>query len=321
MRASFFPLLLLSTCFSSMASAALVLDSFTTYATGENLATPLQGGTGWAGAWSAASNNGTLTATAVVGNASPLGAGGQYLDVSLANSGAGNINALYREMDASSLAVRQGRYTVSFQWRPDSFTSFSASNDRFEFIQGHNNTTGLWSANNNDSTGADLTQWSPYLLGVFGVDRGANNSAAKVFTAYHPVTAAVGQTFAGDRYFDVGMDPDGAGPGTGSGGTLLAVAGTAYAIGITVDPQAKKYDVTVSDGNTTVFSTGLNFWGNPSQGGAFLSFVSRGDGANEVREFSIDQVSLEAAVPEPAGVALLSGLVALGWLGLRRRLS
>jgi hypothetical protein len=301
--------------------AQTVIDDFSGYALGDNLSTPLNAGTGWADQWRTASNNGTSpTVSGVVASASPLNSSGNYLDVSLSRGNAGNITTLYRQFSNSTLSLRTGVHTISFFWRADSLTGFSAANDRFEFFNAHNtgtggeDTSGLISSNNNDNNGNALTTWSTYLFGVFGVDRGANNAGAGIFTAYNPATAAIGEAFSGDRYFDVGLDPDGAGNGTGSGGTMAVVAGTTYAISVTVDPSIDKWNLSISNGTTTVSSTGLNFWGNPSFTGNYVSFLTRGDGAGENREFSIDSFQM---VPEPSTVLALFG--GLGMLALRRR--
>ena len=55
--------------------AQIAVENFGGYSVGNNLATPLNGGSGWTGNWTTAANNGTRTATGSVSNGYPLGAG------------------------------------------------------------------------------------------------------------------------------------------------------------------------------------------------------------------------------------------------------
>ncbi len=297
-------------CFTlvTFAHGQLVTEDFSSYSVANSLSTPLNGGTGWAGAWSTASQ-GTTTNTGVVANASPLASGGNYLDATMDRQTGGHVTSLYRQVGADSLAVRQGIHTISFNWRPDSLSAFDNSNDRFEFFNGFDTTAaGLFSANYNATLGNE-SRYSSYLVGVFGTSRGASSSAA-AFTGYDPDVAAVGEAFNAENYFNIGS-----GGTSNSGNSLIALAGTTYTLSITVDPLAKTYDVSVTDGTTTAFTNGFKFWGNPTQTQEYLVFGTRGNSNGEDRDFSIDNFQL---VPEPTGLVLMLGATVTLLLSRRR---
>lgn len=290
-----------------------IVEDFTSYHPGESLSLPLAGGSGWAAAWSTA-NTGTHSGT--IANTSPMNGGGNYLDVSLGRTSNGGITSLWRDTGASSLSMRQGVHTYTFDWRADSLANFSDGNDRFEFFNGHNtgtsgnDTSGLVSANNGDGDVNNTSAWSSILMGVFGTSRGAN-STATAFTVYDPDVAAIGEPFDGADYFDIGK-----GGSSNSNNNLIVTAGTTYSISIVVHPALKLWDVSVTDGTTTAFTNGIKFWGNPDASGQYLVFATRGNSSGEAREFSIDNVTL---VPEPAEVVWGLGLVIAGLVVLRRR--
>ncbi len=294
---------------------AAIVEDFTNYNPGDTLSLPLEGGSGWAGPWATA-NSGTHTAT--VETTAPLNSGGNYLDVSMGRSTAGGVTSLWRDTGTSSLSIRQDVHTYTFDWRVDNLSTFTASNDRFEFFNGHNTGTGgedaagLVQANNGDSNLSNLGAWSSILMGVFATSRGTN-STAKAFTCYDPSTAAVGESFSGNRYFDIGK-----GGTSNSNNSIIVQEGVTYSIAIVVNPLLKTWDVSVTDGNTTAYTNGIKFWGNPSFSGQYLVFATRGDTAGETREFSIDNITL---VPEPAGIVWGSGLIITGLALWRRRQS
>ncbi len=294
-------LLILPVAAVASLQAQVALEDFGSYAVNNNLSTPLSGGSGWTGNWTTAASGGTLSASGVVANISPLGAGtGQYLDVDLSSSTAGASLGIGRQLSTGAPA---GSYTVSFQWRADVVgAGFSAANDRFEFFSANSAAT-VHSA----STSPTATLNSPYLMGVFGANRGS--STARTFAVYNPVNP--GDGFDANRYFNLGSVATG-----GDGTTMSLAAGATYSFSISVDADSQTWSVSVSDGTITATSVGLNWWGTQTQ--PFVAFGARGDAANEVRSFSFDNVQA-TAVPEPASAALLMALGVAAPALLRRR--
>lgn len=286
---------------ASTLHAQIAVENFGGYSAGNNLTTPLNAGSGWNGAWTSAANNGTLSATGSVSNGSPLSAGsGQYLSVGLSSSAAGASMGVGRELAGGALATS---YTISFQWRADSLAGFSTTNDRFEFFSA--NTAGTVHSASVATT--PTANNSPYLMGAFGAARGS--ATALNFGVYNP--ANVGDAFDTNRYFNLGSVATG-----GDGTTMALVAGTTYNVSISVDVDTQTWAVSVDNGLVTASSTGLKWWGSATQ--PFVAFGARGDAANEIRSFSVDNISV-SAVPEPASAGLLMGMVALSAFALRRR--
>lgn len=299
MKNSIVPSLCVICAMIAPATAATTLENFESYSSGNTLATPLNGGTGWSGAWVTA---GTTTASGVVSATTPLDGGNQYLDTDLTNTAAGAAMGLGRGL---ADGAPTGNFTVSFDWRPDSLTGWGGSaNDRFEFYSSSSGATV-----NSAGLGGNTTT-SPYLLGVFGAARGANytasSAAGQLFGVYSAVNTNDG--FSGDRYFVLGSVATG-----GNGTTLAMVAGTTYSFTIEVFSDTQTWNVAVTDGTTTASSTGLKWWGTTTQ--PFIGFGARGSAGSETRSFSVDNVSV---VPEPGSMALLT-LGGVAFLGRRRR--
>ncbi len=247
------------------------LDDFDGYSVGDELTAPLSGGTGWDGEWVSAN---ATAVTGVVQNADSLNAGGQYLDVDLANASGGQAMGIGRQL---ADGAPQGDYTVSFLWRADTLGAFNSSNDRFEFYS----SSSAGSVNGAGSGGNAET--SPYLMGVFGASRGANYPAGGIFGVYNPVNT--GDGFSGDRYFFLGDETIG-----GDGTIIDLVEDTTYSVTIDVHVDSKTWDVSVSDGSSTASASGLKWWGSDTQ--PFIGFGARGDTENEVRSFSVDDVQV-----------------------------
>ena len=297
---------LLSLAAAASLQAQTALENFESYQVNDTLSTPLGGGTGWNGNWATATTAGTLSSSGVVLNTSPLAPGaGLRLDVDLSSSTAGASLGIGRQLSASvQSGVQTGTYTVSFQWRADAVgAGFSTTNDRFEFFSA--NSTGT--VHSASAGGATAAQTSPYLMGVFGANRGS--STALNFAVYNPPTQGGNSSFIETNYFNLGSVATG-----GDGTTLGLSAGTTYDFSITVHPASLTWDVSVSNGVTTASSTGLHWWGTSTQ--PFVAFGARGSAANEVRSFSFDNV---AVVPEPASSALLLALGCAMPVLLRRR--
>lgn len=286
---------------ASSLHAQLAVEDFGGYSVGNNLTTPLGGGSGWTGGWTSAASGGTLSASGVVSNGSPLSTGsGQYIDVDLSSTTGGASLGIGRQLSGGAPTTS---YTVSFQWRADSLAGFTAANDRFEFFSA--NTAGT--VHSASVAPTPTANNSPYLMGVFGANRGS--ATALNFGVYDPV--AVGDGFNTAQYFNLGSVATG-----GNGTTLAVVAGTTYSFSISVDVDSLTWDVSVTDGTTTASSVGLTWWGSATQ--PFVAFGGRGDVASEVRSFSFDNVQV-SAIPEPAGAALLMAPAAVGPVLLRRR--
>lgn len=293
-------LMLLPMVVAASLQAQNASENFESYTVGDNLTTPLNGGTGWTGNWVTAN---ATSASGIVSDSSPLATGANnYLAMDLANTSGGQAMGVGRELAGGAPT---GDYAVSFLWRADDTSTFGgSSNDRFEFYSS-SSAAGV----NGAGLGGD-TATSPYLMGIFGAGRGANYTTGGYFAVYD--ASSVGAGFTGDDYYDLGSVATG-----GDGTTLQLVQGTTYSFTIDVHVATQKWDVSVTDGATTAYSTGLNWWGSNTQ--PFIGFGSRGDQANEARQFSFDNVLVQA-VPEPGSIALLSlGGMILPILSRRRR--
>lgn len=296
---------LLSMALAASLQAQTASETFESYGVGNDLSTPLNGGTGWSGSWVTATGGGTLTPSGVVSDTTPLASGAnQYLAVNLSNSSSGQPMGIGRQLST----LPTGLFTVSFLWRADDVgAGFNASNDRFEFFSA-DSAADVHSAS---VGGADAAHTSPYLFGVFGANRG--NATALNFAVYNPPTQGGNSSFNANNYYDLGALAAG-----GDGTTLTLTAGVTYDVSITVHEANLTWDLSVSDGTTTAFSDGLNWWGTSTQ--PFVAFGSRADTADETRSFSFDNVEV-ALVPEPGSLALLTlgGMMVLPFLRRRRR--
>lgn len=280
---------------ATTSSAAVILENFN-YTNGDTLATPLNGGTGWTNSWTAVN-----AATGTVNNSSPLKSGGTYLTY---QGTGGQTRSVYRVMDGTAVDF-SGTHQISFTWRADNLTNFSNSSDRFEFY----NATAA-APTGFDST--DGTNTSSYLFGLFGADRGSSTTGE--FAVYNPSRSGSddGDNFNESSYGNLGVVGD-----ASSGSALSVVAGTTYEVVIDLRPDEKKWDLWISDGTNTAWSTGLNFWGDGTTQEQ-LAFGTRGNNGSDTRTASLDSISV---VPEPAATQLLLGLAALGGLMLLRRKS
>jgi hypothetical protein len=294
---------LLPVAVAASLQAQTASEDFESYSVGNDLSTPLGGGTGWNGSWVTATGGGTLTPSGVIANSSPLAVGAdQYISVSLANAAGGNPMGIGRELTT----VPTGTYMVSFLWRADAVgAGFNTSNDRFEFFSA-DSAADVHSAS---IGGADAAHTSPYLFGIFGANRGS--ATALDFAVYDPPSQGGNAAFNANYYYNLGSVATG-----GDGTTLSVTAGVTYDVAITVDQINQTWGLSVSDGTTTAYSTGMGWWGSSTQ--PFVAFGSRGDQNNEARSFSFDNVQV-AAVPEPGSIALLTlGCMVLPFLPRRR---
>lgn len=104
---------------------------------------------------------------------------------------------------------------------------------------------------------------------------------------------------------------------------MAVTAGTVYFFTINTDPQTQTYNVTIFNGTNTYTSPSLGWRSAATQEGAFLHFTVKDTTAGTINTvgFSVDGISL-TQVPEPAMVALLTGICALAIIGgsrLRRQ--
>lgn len=280
---------------ASSAHAVLIAD----FVGGAGTAAPDQyagiAGNGWTAAWRNSTNGSTNLATAVA-NTNPINGGGNYLTVNPNGNSDQFFGRAFDGTGSSGGVDATGTVTYSFDLRIDSLAGFGdSSNDQFSFHV----TNG-----SNTSNDYNVTNTSSFIIRAYGVTTGTAQAGKWAF--YNGLGDAGG--FNANNFVDSGM-------------TLTANA--IYHFTITSNAATEKYDISVSDGTTTVSQTNLgwrtdkNFnagGGNTLQN--ILAFGGREGTAAEDFAYSIDNISI-TAVPEPT-TALLGSLGLIGLLRRRR---
>jgi hypothetical protein len=242
---------------------------------------PSAAGNGWSGAWTLTSNAG-IGRTAAIQSSSALSSGsGNYLETVITNNGT-NTGARAGTLFRqldSGSIDLTSIFTVSFDFRSADAVN---TNGPFSIIQS--------SASKLGRTGADT--WSVYLK-------------------------SDGNWYA--------LNGNKAGGGTES--LLLAYsANTTYHFSVTVDSTTRSYSISATAiGGSSATLSNLGFRTSDTSAGSFLNFVATSsststDGSDKViNTFDIDNVLVTSAIPEPANIALLAGLGALGLIVCSRR--
>ncbi len=282
--------------FSTGASAQTIVANFT----GGNGNTSVDqyvgiAGDGWSNAWASATSasggtTGTAALSATVVNTSPLHSGGNYLSLNMTASGdRTQYNAaVYRNYtNYGSVSVSQP-YSITFDIRADSLVGFSAAGDFVGFFGG----TGTSNFTTNST-------WCIRALG--GVTSGKPS-----FTWLAYDGGRDGGSYAAANLVVIG------------GGEGLAFSiDTIYSFTIDVDPATGSYDVSVTDGLTTVASSNLGFRSAEAfWAGTRIGFGGQVNSASDSMSLSIDNIAI---IPEPSTAALLLGASLAGFLFRRRK--
>ena len=90
------------------------------------------------------------------------------------------------------------------------------------------------------------------------------------------------------------------------GSGIDLVSDKVYDFSITINPETKTWDVTVTDGETTFTATDLGWRTSLNAVGGVLNFGAQTATIGDVRTMSIDNVRI-SQVPEPSVMALLFG--------------
>ncbi|HLA86109.1 MAG TPA: BNR-4 repeat-containing protein [Thermoguttaceae bacterium] len=221
-------------------------------------------GDGWLDTWQTNTTRASMAST-MVSATSPLSGGGNYLDVSInmdsgvsdSYTGQGCVARTYNDYYGDFSAALS--HTIQFQVRiDDTLGSFTTSNDRFYFYDNPTLTSG---------TSADNT-WSIY---AFGANYGS--ALAKKWAFYNG--SQDGGAF--DQYSLVN---------TG----MTITSGATYTFTISVDPDNKLYNASVTNGTTTSTINGLGFRTDIAQVGRMLHFGGKGNQSAENRDFSLDSI-------------------------------
>lgn len=226
---------------------------------------PGMAGDGWMDAWQGDTTRASLASTQVVATSPLSPGGGNYLDVSI-NMDAGVSDSKYGQAcvvrtyddyyEEFSAALP---HTIEFTVRiDDTLGSFNSTNDRFYFFDNPTLTNGT-SANNT---------WSIY---AFGANYGT--AQAKKWAFYNGLQD--GGAFNQYRLVNTGM---------------TMATGVSYMFTISVDPENRLYNASVTDGLTTSTVNGLGFRGGIAQVGRMLHFGGKGNQSTENRDFSLDSI-------------------------------
>lgn len=239
-------------------------------------------GGGWMGAWGSPAGN---TPTATVTNTSPINGSGNYLSVNPNGAGDGAIGRAFDGMGLNGGVDATLPVTISFDLRIDSLANWDANGD---YISLHS------SSGNYNVSGS-----SSFIIRAYGASPSAGQNGTE-WLLYNG--AGDGGAFSTANFVNSGM-------------TLAA--GTTYHFEITSFASTEMYNVSISNGSTSVNFTNLGWRANAAAGlQTNLAFNNRESSAGDAFGYSLDNINI-SGVPEPS-VALLGGLGVIGLLRRRR---
>jgi len=228
---------------------------------------PGMAGSGWGGAWTTSLQTASFSSAPTVVSTTPLApGGGNYLTAALTNSSANGQGAVVRQYQTFGDVDLTKPHTIRFQYRPESFTTFSDGEDRFQAF--------TRSAPNH---GTDAN--SDWMIFGFGGDYSGADVDGRwvVFDGLKD-----GGGFDAARLKSTGIP---------------VVLGQTLDVAVTVHPSAKEWDVTISDGTNTYTGANLGFRRNAPSVGPYLHFGSRANGSSDSRSFSVDAIEIAPAWP------------------------
>jgi len=233
---------------------------------------PGMAGGGWAGAWSAPTDGASWTTGPTVTSTTPLSpGGGNYLTATLTESSGNRQATVARQFDNGAVSYA-APHKVRFQFRPEDLNGFTHNDDRFFLFD-----------RTSPRAGTDASvSWMILAAGDTRGDTNWNAGEWFVFDGHKN-----GGGFYVNQYVNSGIPLS---------------AGTTYDMEVTVYPDAKEWDVTISDGSSTWSQTDLGFRINSAQAGGTLNFGGRANdqSPDDTRSFSLDAV--EVAPFEPASI-------------------
>ncbi len=158
-----------------------------------------------------------------------------------------------------------------------------------------------------------------YLFDTVSKTAGPGSTTSWLISAFGASGSYAGEEIVGEWSFYDG-DNDGVLSGDNNVDTDMAlVAGGVYEFTITIDPDAKTYDATVSDGTDSFTAPDLGWRTSANYVGGNITFANWGYGGGDDRAFSLDSLVI-SQVPEPStAVMAVLAIVSLAGLGLRRR--
>ena len=249
-------------------------------------------GEGWAGSWQVCDYYGNLNTTVTVEDAThELHAGnGSYLSVL-----AENPNAITGEIGTHSLS-RCYDATSGIDLSKDHSIEFTLRIDETEFDDVF--FTDMWSYEDRyEITGSDMARGEFGAADTFAIMAAGNEGAWGSEQIVRKWAFADGNKRGFINTF------------VGSGIDL--VQGGVYDFAITLDVDAKTYDITVTDSIDTFTAEGLGWITDAETAGGWLNFITQSSNSYpypENRAMSIDNIRI-SQVPEPSMVVLFLGLV------------
>ncbi|MBN1910898.1 MAG: PEP-CTERM sorting domain-containing protein [Pirellulales bacterium] len=241
-------------------------------------------GAGWKTAWDARGDRATLTAHVLDGTTgTEINGSGNYLEMTVSDMNPGSTGYSIGGVSRDYGCVNED----GIDWTQQHSIRFLVRID--EDMDGSTFSSG------NDS----------YQIFDSPYPRGGTNSETS-WAAY-----ASGDTDKEWWFFD--------GPVNRLDSDIALREGGVYEFTITVDPMTQTYDIELTDDlNNTFSQTGLSWRIGAETIGGVLNFMARGDTANDIRSWSIDEIVI-TQVPEPSTLVLVFGALLLGLVWRRRK--
>lgn len=208
--------------------------------------------------------------TPVITSASPVNGGGNYLMFSQTSTGDSYLRRSY----SGRLATTNDE-TIRCLVRADSLAGFTSINDYLTVTDGPN-------------TAGGSSSGSSFIIRAYGASPGGTMPAKK-WALYNGGKNAGSYNAA--NWVDSGM---------------AIATGKTYAFTIVLHPVSLTYDVTISDGTTSVTNTNLGFRDNGFSIPNTLIFNARIGNATNILTASIDTITVS---PKPVPSPQISGLV------------